>query len=344
MSLDYPFPTPAPGSFIEVAPGVRWIRMPLPFTLDHINLWAIDDDDGWTIVDTGVCTDDTSASWRAVFAAAGNPQVTRVIATHMHPDHVGMAGWLTRRFGCRLWMTRLEYLNCRALVADTGREAPADGIAFYRRAGWSAAAIEEYRARFGRFGRLVHALPDSFRRLVDGEHLRIGRHEWRVIVGRGHSPEHACLHCPSLGLLLSGDQVLPRISSNVSVYPMEPDADPVRYESLPRNALLQRARLIDALGAEQEPLNLPVFVAVSADDVEVDPAAVRDWFCRDPSGPRRLIWYASAPAPESRNRRQARPSGVRDLNGGPAPPRRAPRPPARPPARCASRRSPRSGS
>ena len=236
MSLAYPFATPAPGSFIEVAPGVRWIRMQLPFTLDHINLWAIDDEDGWTIVDTGVCTDETSAGWRSVFAAAGHPRVTRVIVTHMHPDHAGMAGWLTRRFGCRLWMTRLEYLNCRALVADTGREAPADGIAFYRRAGWSMAAIEQYRARFGRFGRLVHALPDSFRRLVDGERLRIGQHEWRVIVGRGHSPEHACLHCPSLGLLLSGDQVLPRISSNVSVYPIEPDADPMSewYESMRR--------------------------------------------------------------------------------------------------------------
>ena len=145
----------------------------------------------------------------------------------MHPDHVGMAGWLTRRFEARLWMTRLEYLTCRSLVADTGREAPDDAIRFYRRAGWSDEAIEHYRVRFGSFGRVVHTLPDSFRRLRDGERFRIGAHEWRVIVGNGHSPEHACLLCEDLKLLISGDQVLPRISSNVSVFPTEPDADPL---------------------------------------------------------------------------------------------------------------------
>lgn len=138
-----------------------------------------------------------------------------------------MAGWLTRKFGVRLWMTRLEYLSCRVMVSDTGREAPDDAIAFYRRAGWSEVAIETYRARFGNFGKHIHALPDSFRRLRDGDTLRIGSHAWRVIVGTGHSPEHACLYCADLGVLISGDQVLPRISSNVSVYPTEPDADPM---------------------------------------------------------------------------------------------------------------------
>jgi glyoxylase-like metal-dependent hydrolase (beta-lactamase superfamily II) len=138
-----------------------------------------------------------------------------------------MAGWLTRKFGVRLWMTRLEYLTCRVTVSDTGREAPPDGTAFYRRAGWGDAAIESYRVRFGNFGKHIHALPDSYRRMRDGETLQIGAHAWRVIVGNGHSPEHACLYCPDLELLISGDQVLPRISSNVSVYPIEPDADPM---------------------------------------------------------------------------------------------------------------------
>ena len=113
------------------------------------------------------------------------------------------------------------------MVSDTGREAPPDAIEFYRRAGWSDAAIETYRARFGNFGKHIHALPDSYRRLHDGEELRIGAHTWRVVVGNGHSPEHACLYCPDLKVLISGDQVLPRISSNVSVYPIEPDADPM---------------------------------------------------------------------------------------------------------------------
>jgi glyoxylase-like metal-dependent hydrolase (beta-lactamase superfamily II) len=113
-------------------------------------------------------------------------------------------------------------------VSDTGREAPRDGVDFYRRAGWSDSAIETYHARFGNFGKHIHALPDSFRRLQDGEEIAIGAHRWRVVVGTGHSPEHACLYCKDLKLLISGDQVLPRISSNVSVYPIEPDADPMR--------------------------------------------------------------------------------------------------------------------
>ncbi len=154
--------------------------------------------------------------------------ISRVFVTHMHPDHVGMAGWLARKFGVRLWMTRLEYLNCRVMVNDTGREAPADATDFYRRAGWGETAIETYRTRFGNFGKHIHPLPDSYRRLHDGEVFRLGAHEWRVIVGTGHSPEHACLYCPAQKLLISGDQVLPRISSNVSVYPLEPDADPLQ--------------------------------------------------------------------------------------------------------------------
>ncbi|HEY4067227.1 MAG TPA: MBL fold metallo-hydrolase [Burkholderiaceae bacterium] len=228
-SLTYPFDTPpARGETLEIAPGILWIRMPLPFRLDHINLWALADGDGWTIVDTGVRNEESLATWRALFSRfADAGPVRRVIVTHMHPDHVGLAGWLTRKFDCRLWMTRLEYLHCRTLLADTGREAPADALAFYRRAGWSEAATESYKARFGDFGKLIYALPDSYRRIRDGEVLRIGTHEWRVVVGSGHCPEHACLYCEELKLLISGDQILPRISSNVSVHPMEPDANPM---------------------------------------------------------------------------------------------------------------------
>ncbi|UHL65651.1 MBL fold metallo-hydrolase [Paralcaligenes sp. KSB-10] len=219
---------PEPGAVREIAPGVLWIRMPMPFVLTHINLWALEDGDGWTIVDTGLQTSDTTAAWGKLFSGPlGAKRASRVLVTHMHPDHVGMAGWLTRKFGCRLWMTRLEYLTCRTLVADTGREAPEDGIRFYRQAGWSEHSIENYRARFGNFGKMTHALPDSYRRLQDGESLNIGSHQWKVVVGNGHSPEHACLYCPDLKLLISGDQVLPRISSNVSVFPTEPDADPM---------------------------------------------------------------------------------------------------------------------
>jgi glyoxylase-like metal-dependent hydrolase (beta-lactamase superfamily II) len=241
-ALTYPFSTaPEPGEALEVAPGVRWLRMRLPMAgLNHINLWALADGAGWTLVDTGMQTSDTATDWQQALAGPlGRKPVQRVVCTHMHPDHIGMAGWLTRAHGVRLWTTRLEYVTCRMLVADTGREAPADGVRFYQAAGWDEAALEHYKARFGGFGKAVHALPDSYRRVVEGEELVIGEHRWRAVIGRGHSPEHLCLHCPELKLLISGDQVLPRISSNVSVFPTEPDADPLT-EWLDSIALLKQ--------------------------------------------------------------------------------------------------------
>ena len=228
--LRYPFEVvPAAGEALAVAPGVQWLRMRLPMAgLNHINVWALEDGDGWTLVDTGMRTSDTAADWQSAFTGPlRRLPVRRVICTHMHPDHVGMAGWLTRHHDCRLWMTRLEYITCRMLVADTGREAPADGVRFYRAAGWEEEALESYRARFGAFGKAVYALPDSYRRVVDGDELDIGGRVWHAVIGHGHSPEHLCLYSPQLKVLISGDQVLPRITSNVSVFPTEPDADPL---------------------------------------------------------------------------------------------------------------------
>ncbi len=227
--LHYPFEgLPAPGEALEVAPGVHWLRMPLPMALDHINLWALEDGAGWTLVDTGMQTSQIAAAWEKLFPGpmAGRP-VTRVICTHMHPDHVGMAGWLTRRFDCSFWMTRLEYITCRMLVADTGREAPLDALRFYKACGWKDTDLEHYKARFGAFGKMVYALPDSYHRVSDRDRILIGDCQWQAVVGCGHSPEHLCLYCPRLGVLISGDQVLPRITSNVSVFPTEPDADPL---------------------------------------------------------------------------------------------------------------------
>ncbi|HWG69459.1 MAG TPA: MBL fold metallo-hydrolase [Steroidobacteraceae bacterium] len=229
--LVYPLsaePQTGDGSAIVVAPGVLWLRMPLFAALPWINVWAIADGDGWSIVDTGIKSADTIDAWHTAFSQTlGAAPVTRVIVTHMHPDHCGMAGWIAERFKTRLWMSRLEYLSCRLMAADTGRCAPADAVAFYRAAGWDEEALERYKAKFGSFGEMIYPLPASYRRLEDGDALRIGAHEWRVVVGSGHSPEHACLYCPELGLLISGDQVLPRISSNVSVYPTEPDGNPL---------------------------------------------------------------------------------------------------------------------
>jgi glyoxylase-like metal-dependent hydrolase (beta-lactamase superfamily II) len=230
QQFDYPIAdVPPSGEVTEVADGVLWLRMPLPFALDHINLYLLRDGDGWAVVDTGVRGQTTFSIWERVFETVfAGGSVTRVIATHMHPDHVGQAGWLTRHFGVDLWMTRTEFLMCRMLAADGPADVPEDAIEFYRRAGYNAHQLALYQQRFGRFGALIEPMPSGFRRIVDGDTLVIGDDEWHVVVGRGHSPEHACLFAPERGLLLSGDQVLPRISSNVSVFPTEPRADPLR--------------------------------------------------------------------------------------------------------------------
>jgi glyoxylase-like metal-dependent hydrolase (beta-lactamase superfamily II) len=230
-ALTYPLavePQTGDGSAVEVAPGVLWLRMPLFAALPWINVWAIADGRGWTIVDTGLKSAKTIDAWDAAFTRTlDSAPATRVVVTHMHPDHCGMAGWIAERFNVRLWMSRLEYLSCRLMAADTGRAAPADGIAFGRAAGWDEEAIERYKTKFGSFGEMIYPLPASYARLSDGDTIRIGLQEWLVVVGSGHSPEHACLYCPALKLFISGDQVLPRISSNVSVYPTEPDANPL---------------------------------------------------------------------------------------------------------------------
>lgn len=226
---DYPFAEPpAPGATMEVAPGVRWVRMPLPFSLKWINLWLLEDGDGWTVVDTGIPNSATKAHWREIFdRELGGRPVKRIIVTHMHPDHIGLAGWMSRKWQCDLWITRLEYVSCRMLVADTGREAPEAGVKFYRAAGWEQEDLDRYVDRFGGFGKAVSQLPDAFHRLSDGDEIPIGGRTWQVVTGCGHSPDHACLWQEDLSLFISGDQILPRISSNVSVFPTEPEADPL---------------------------------------------------------------------------------------------------------------------
>ncbi len=226
MSINYEFDVkPEYGDINPVADGVDWLRMPLPFALSHINLWILRDGDGIAIVDTGINSGKSRDIWRT--AIADRP-LTRVLVTHLHPDHVGCAGWLCEEHDVELWMPREEYLLCRILVADTGRDAPKAGVKFYTAAGFPEETIQRYQEMFGMFGKFVAPLPESYRRLCDRDIVSIDDSEWEIVVGRGHSPEHACLFNADKNVLIAGDQLLPRISSNVSVHPTEPYANPLK--------------------------------------------------------------------------------------------------------------------
>ncbi len=229
--LAFPFPDPpAPGEAVAVAPGVLWLRLPLPMALDHVNVYALEDGEaGWVLVDTGMDTPTTRAAWEAALdgplAARG---VSRILVTHFHPDHIGLAGWLCERTGAPLVTTRTSYLLAKALQLDEWDEPPAGAVAFYRAAGYGEAEMEALRARakYG-FSRVCAPLPVGFRRIAEGGVLHVGTREWRVLTGHGHASEHAVLWCEADGLVLAGDQVLPRITSNIGVYPTEPEGDPL---------------------------------------------------------------------------------------------------------------------
>ncbi len=238
--LDYPFGDALPerGSAIEVAPGILWMRMGLPFQLDHINVWAIRDEAdgraGWTLVDTGVDNPATRADWDRVLAGPlGGEPVLRVVVTHMHPDHIGSAHWLCERFGARLWISATDFHIARiASGATSGFNAPVSN-AFMVEHGLAADPnAAEIGKRSNYYRTLVPQVPSEYRRLIGGAMVEIGRgaarHAWRCIAGYGHAPEHISLHDAEASVLISGDMVLPRISTNVSVIDIEPEADPLR--------------------------------------------------------------------------------------------------------------------
>ncbi len=254
--LHYPFgdALPATGRTLEVAPGVRWVRMALPFALDHVNLWLLRDRDpasgreGWAIVDCGIASDATREAWEQVFAHEldGLP-VLRVIVTHMHPDHIGLAHWLTERWACRLWISATDFHVARIASRSTSGFGGDGAAAFFAAHGLTdPESVARVRARADYYAGLVPQVPPQFRRLMDGQRIAIGRHEWRCIAGHGHAPEHISLHGQAPGVLISGDMVLPRISTNVSVYDTEPEADPLplylasleRLRALPASTLV----------------------------------------------------------------------------------------------------------
>lgn len=220
---------PAASESFEIVPGIHWLRMPLPFALDHINLWLLEDVDGWVIIDTGLARDAVKACWEQILARlATTPQggrITRIVVTHFHPDHLGLAAWLQEKTGAPVHMTLGEYLTAHATHDEIGGLGEAPMLAQFRAHGLDAERCAAQASRGPNYRRAVPLLPDSFQRLFDGEEFVAGRHRWQIRVGFGHSPEHASLYCAELGVLISGDMLLPKISTNVRVDAVTPMAD-----------------------------------------------------------------------------------------------------------------------
>jgi len=237
--------SPPAGEAIEIAPGVRWLHMPLPFVLDHINLWLIEDGDAWALVDTGIGMPEVQAIWEVLLARLDRP-IGRILVTHCHPDHLGLARWLSDRSGAPVEITQGEMLTAEAWWNQLPGHDVEAMIALFRRHGLDAARLDALASRGPSYRRRVPSLPRETRRLLDGDALAIGGREWRVVTGYGHSPEHACLHCAELGVLIAGDMVLPRITTNVSVLASTPEDDPLgRYlDSLRRFAPMDRDTLV----------------------------------------------------------------------------------------------------
>lgn len=220
---------PGPGEAIQVADRILWLRLPLPMTLDHVNIYALDDGDGWTIIDTGFQTGKSKDIWADLLNGplAAKP-VRRVIATHHHPDHIGLAGWFDAEHGARVWTTRTAFLFTRMLTLDHHEKTSDANLLHMKRAGAPEAMIEKARTREPmNFSRIVAPLNNGYKRIRENDRINMGGQMWRVFTGDGHAPEHATFWSADGKLVIAGDQILPRISPNLGVYPNEPEADPV---------------------------------------------------------------------------------------------------------------------
>ncbi|MBZ4690126.1 MAG: putative metallo-beta-lactamase family protein [Cereibacter sp.] len=220
---------PDEGAATEVAEGVLWLRLPLPMQLDHVNVFALDDGDGWTLVDTGFDSRRGRAIWQRLLAGPlGGRPVKRVIVTHYHPDHIGLAGWFQAQ-GAELVTTRTSWLYARMLVLDQHAVPGPETLAFWRAAGMPGPMLDERAlARPFNFADVVAPLPLGFTRITEGDVVTASGRRWVVRIGHGHAPEHATLWSQDDGLVLGGDQLLPSISANIGVYASEPEADPLR--------------------------------------------------------------------------------------------------------------------
>lgn len=223
--LRYPWDShPGTDKTVEIAPGVLWVRLDLPFRLNHVNIYLLEDGDGWAMVDTGIGNDATIAAWTKLFDGPlkGKP-ISKVIVTHAHPDHVGQAGWMVQRFGCPFYMSQIEYLQGVYHQNRRTEERLVNSRQFFLRHGMDAEITEQLLGRGQDYLTKTVPLPAAYRRLSDGNDIAIGARSFRVITGAGHSPDQVMLYCAADKLFLSADQVLSKISPNVSVWAHEPD-------------------------------------------------------------------------------------------------------------------------
>ncbi|KIN70723.1 Metallo-beta-lactamase family protein [Sulfitobacter noctilucae] len=245
--LRYPWDTPpAHGTeAIEVAPGVLWLRMPLPMKLDHVNIYAFDEGDHWTVIDTGFASKTSKGIWaQAMAGPLGGKPVGRVVVTHHHPDHIGLAGWFQTEHGAELVTTRTAWLTARMLTLDEQTVAPVETLDFYRLSGMAREMLDKRATdRPFNFSDIVAPLPLGFTRIKQDDTIRIGGRTFDVHMGNGHAPEHATFWSQDDNLVIAGDQILSSISPNVGVYSTEPMADPIGewLEACERLAPLARA-------------------------------------------------------------------------------------------------------
>jgi glyoxylase-like metal-dependent hydrolase (beta-lactamase superfamily II) len=282
---------PSPGQAQDIIPGLRWLRFPLPFPPHDVNVWLLEDGEGWLAIDAGMGNDETRANWRTALhgEATGNRPLTGLLVTHFHPDHAGLMGWLAADHGLVPMMTRIEWLTARSLWFDTGAEMVEQQVEFARIAGAPSDYAAFQRARGALFQRSVSPLPRAFRAIADGDTLSIGGRDWRVLTGQGHAPDMACLFCVEAKILIAADQILPRITPYIGLHAGEPMADPLgaflatleRFRALPDDTLV-----LPSHGAPFAPLHkrLDALAAHHADRL----AALED-ACRAPATTHALL-------------------------------------------------------
>ncbi|MEZ8014999.1 MAG: MBL fold metallo-hydrolase [Ascidiaceihabitans sp.] len=228
--LNYPWEAPPEhGVPIEVAEGVLWFRLPLPMKLDHVNVYALDEGDSWTVIDTGFASKKCKAIWQGMMdGPLGGKPISRVVVTHHHPDHIGLAGWLKSDFGAELVTTRTAWLTARMLTLDVQEVPNAETLAFYKLSGMDAELYAKRATeRPFNFADIVAPIPLGYTRIQEGEQIKMGGRTWDIHMGNGHAPEHATFWSQDDNLVLAGDQILSSISPNVGVYATEPMADPI---------------------------------------------------------------------------------------------------------------------